>query len=162
MTPLEEIGEHELGLTRHLENWHQLPRVYRPFGGQGHRLGSPVPGDVSTAAAPTAAQPPSILSTRAGSGDSGGAAGAPTGADESQPILMLRIQLPDGTRLPARFNPSQTVGDVYDFVARSGVGNTRPWVVATTFPNKDHTDKALVLGEMAEFKKGGAAMVKWL
>jgi UBX domain-containing protein 1 len=34
-------------------------------------------------------------------------------------------------------------------------------VLATTFPNKEHTDKDLVLGDMAEFKKGGTAVVKW-
>jgi UBX domain-containing protein 1 len=82
--------------------------------------------------------------------------------DESQPTLMLRIQLPDGTRLPARFNTSQTVGDVYDFIERSSSSlNARPWVLSTTFPNKEHEEKGLVLGEMAEFKRGGTAVVKW-
>jgi UBX domain-containing protein 1 len=82
--------------------------------------------------------------------------------DESQPTLMLRIQLPDGTRLPARFNTSQTVGDVYDFIQRSSPSlASRPWVLSTTFPNKEHEDPGLVLGEMAEFKKGGTAVIKW-
>jgi UBX domain-containing protein 1 len=75
---------------------------------------------------------------------------------------MLRVQMPDGTRLPARFNTTQTVDDVYQFVQRaSPATNSRPWVLVTTFPNKEHTDKSLVLGEMAEFKKGGTAVVKW-
>ena len=72
------------------------------------------------------------------------------------------VQLPDGTRLPARFNSTQTIGDVYDFVMRAHPATQgRSFVVATTFPNKDHTDRELVLGEMAEFKKGGTAVVKW-
>jgi UBX domain-containing protein 1 len=75
---------------------------------------------------------------------------------------MLRIQLPDGTRLPARFNTSHTVGDVYGFIQRSSPSiNSREWVLSTTFPNKEHEEKDLVLGEMAEFKRGGTAVVKW-
>lgn len=75
---------------------------------------------------------------------------------------MIRIQMPDGSRLPARFNTTHTVGDVYGFVQGASVETRdRAWVLATTFPNKEHTDKALVLGEMPEFKKGGTAVVKW-
>jgi UBX domain-containing protein 1 len=69
--------------------------------------------------------------------------------------------MPDGTRLPARFNTTQTVNDVYDFISRASPElRAGGWVLATTFPNKDHTDKSGVLGEMAEFKKGGTAVVK--
>ena len=76
---------------------------------------------------------------------------------------MIRIQMPDGTRLPARFNTSQTVEDVYGFVQRaSPETRSRAWVLATTFPNKDHTDRSLVLGEVQEFKRGGTAVVKWV
>jgi UBX domain-containing protein 1 len=82
--------------------------------------------------------------------------------DESQPTLTLRIQMPDGTRLPARFNTTHTLDDVYRFVSgASAVTRTRPWVLATTFPNKEHTDRSLVLGDIPEFKKGGTAVVKW-
>jgi UBX domain-containing protein 1 len=74
----------------------------------------------------------------------------------------LRIQLADGTRLPARFNATHTIGDVYGFIARAlPSSNERPWVLATTFPNKDHTDKSLALGDVAEFKRGGTAVQKW-
>ena len=70
--------------------------------------------------------------------------------------------MPDGTRLPARFNMTHTVADVYEFVQSAAPETrSRPWVLATTFPNKDHTDQSLVLGEMPEFSKGGTAVVKW-
>ena len=144
----------EVKLQQHQENYRVLPRVYRPFGGEGRRLGSPVPGDGSVAAAPSIATQLAAPATTT----------APNpGLNESQPTLMLRIQLPDGQRLPARFNTTQTVGDVYDFVTRSSssMASGRSWVVSTTFPNKDHTDKSLVLGEMPEFKRGGTAVVKW-
>jgi UBX domain-containing protein 1 len=143
----------DVKLAQHNENFRQLPKIYRPFGGEGRRLGSPVPG-VGLTQTPAPAQ----ASTQTAS-----TASAPTvSVDDSQPTLSLRIQLPDGTRLPARFNTIHTVGDVYDFISRSSLSTTqRPWVLSTTFPNKDHTDKELVLGDMAEFKRGGTAVVKW-
>lgn len=145
----------DVKLQQHQENYRPLPKVYRPFGGEGRRLGSPVPGEAAAVTLPT-------LST------SNTAAAAPstappqsTSPDESQPTIMIRIQMPDGTRLPARFNTTQTVNDIYDFISRSSPDlSAGGWVLATTFPNKDHTDKSQILGDMAEFKKGGTAMVK--
>ena len=146
----------DVKLQQHQEDYHPPPKIYRPFGGEGRRLGSPVPGDGSTSAAPAA-----TTTSTAGSGTTSSQS-APATVDESQPTLTLRIQLPDGTRLPARFNTSNTVDDVYQFIRRaSSDTNSRPWVLATTFPNKEHTDKSLVLGEMPEFKRGGTAVVKW-
>lgn len=145
----------DVKLQQHNEKWRPLPKVYRPFSGEGRRLGSPVPGE------PAAPAPQTTTTTTTTAASSSSQAPA-TGVDESQPTLMLRIQLPDGSRLPARFNTSQTVGDVYDFIQRSSTSiNSRPWVLSTTFPNKEHEDKGLVLGEMAEFKRGGTAVVKW-
>ncbi|KAK4670000.1 protein phosphatase regulator [Podospora pseudopauciseta] len=142
----------DVKLQQHDENYRPLPKIYRPFGGEGRRLGSPVPGEVTPTLSPPAATTTQPQASQALS----------TGVDESQPTLMLRIQLPDGTRMPARFNPTQTVGDVYNFIGRSSSSlSARPWVLSTTFPNKDHEDKGLVLGDMPEFKKGGAAVVKW-
>lgn len=145
----------DVKLNQHDEDYRLLPEYFNAFSGGGRRLGSEVPGDGNTTAAPTAA------ATSAPATSAGTSASA-TNVDESQPTITLRIQLPDGTRLPARFNVSQTIDDVYEFVQRAS-SNTqqRPWVLATTFPNKDHTDRSLVLGEMPEFKKGGTAVVKW-
>ncbi|KAH6641186.1 hypothetical protein F5144DRAFT_467870, partial [Chaetomium tenue] len=98
----------DVKLEQHNEEYRPLPKVYRPFGGEGRRLGSPVPGEPETPQPVTSAP----AATTASQGPS-------TGVDESQPTLMLRIQLPDGTRLPARFNTVQTVGDVYAFIQRS-------------------------------------------
>jgi UBX domain-containing protein 1 len=142
----------DVKLQQHNENYRPLPKIYRPFGGEGRRLGSPVPSVGSPQPSPAVAQVPTASTGTSSTGS----------VDESQPTLNLRIQLPDGTRLPARFNTSQTVGDVYDFISRaSPSASGRPWVLSTTFPNKDHIEKGLVLGEMAEFKRGGTAVVKW-
>lgn len=146
----------DVKLNQHEENYRKLPQAYKPFGGVGQRLGSEVPGDGNNTAAAAASS-----STTAAPAPASSSAPS-TSADESQPTITLRIQLPDGTRLPARFNTTQTVDDVYEFVQRaSSATQSRPWVLATTFPNKDHTDRSLKLGEMPEFKKGGTAVVKW-
>jgi UBX domain-containing protein 1 len=147
----------DVKLHQHDTPYKPQPKKYKPFGGSGQRLGAPVPGDgnTATAAAPSAAQP------SASTGSSASSAPAPV-VDSTLPTLMIRIQMPDGTRLPARFNTTHTLGDVYGFVeGASPETRTRSWVLATTFPNKEHTDKSLVLGEMPEFKKGGTAVVKW-
>lgn len=147
----------DVKLQQHEENWRQLPRIYRPFGGEGRRLGSPVPGDSASGASAISAS----TAARTATSQPASSRQAPE-VDSSQPTIMLRIQLADGTRLPARFNSTHTVGDVYDFVQRaSPESTTRDWVLATTFPNRDHTDRGLALGEMPEFKRGGTAVVKW-
>ncbi|PNP57117.1 hypothetical protein THARTR1_02959 [Trichoderma harzianum] len=141
----------DVKLHQHDTPYKQPPKKYKPFAGSGNRLGSPVPGATSTTTAPAASAAASSSSS----------APAPS-VDNSQPTLMIRIQMPDGSRLPARFNTTHTVGDVYGFVQGASVETrSRPWVLVTTFPNKEHTDHALVLGEMPEFKKGGTAVVKW-
>ncbi|TLD31099.1 hypothetical protein PspLS_02475 [Pyricularia sp. CBS 133598] len=148
----------DVKLVKHEENWHQLPRIYRPFGGEGRRLGSPVPGDGNAAASTSATttQAPALSSSNSSSNPT-------TGLDESLPILTIRIQMPNGARVPARFNTTQTVGDVYEFVQTAHPETlTRNWVLATTFPNKEHIDRSTVLGEMNEFKRGGTAVVKWV
>lgn len=148
----------DVKLQQHDENYRPQPKAYKPFGGTGRRLGSEVPGDgsaSSTAAAAAAAAPAAATTTSS-------PAPPTTSVDESQPTLTLRIQLPDGTRLPARFNTTHTLDDVYGFVERASTSvHSRPWVLATTFPNKEHTDRSLVLGDIPEFKKGGTAVVKW-
>jgi UBX domain-containing protein 1 len=151
----------DVKLHQHETPYVVQPKKWKPFGGAGNRLGSPVPGDGSSRAAAPApvAAPTSAAASTAGAG---AGAGAAPDVDLSQPTIMLRIQMPDGSRLPARFNTTQTIGDVNSFIRNSSVETrTRPWVLATTFPNKEHSDESLVLGDMAEFKKGGTAVVKW-
>lgn len=141
----------DVQLIKHNEKYKAPPKVYKPFSGGGNRLGSPTPGGSSTSETPTAAvAAPSVTSSPP----------EPI-IDASQPTLSLRIQLGDGTRLPARFNTTSTVGDVYDFVNRASSSGSRAWVLATTFPSKNHEDKTLQLGDVPEFKRGGAAVQKW-
>ena len=82
--------------------------------------------------------------------------------NESQPIVSLQIRLGDGTRLPARFNTTHTIGDVYSFVtASNSESRNRSWVLMTTFPSKELSDKSQVLGDLSDFKRGGVVVQKW-
>lgn len=144
----------DVQLNKHDEKYKKVKGAWKPFSGSGQRLGSPTPGDGSIPATPA----PAPVSTQTAPATS---AATQASIDPSQPTLSLRLQLLDGTRLATRFNTTQTVGDVYDFINRASPGSSSmSWVLATTFPNKDHTDKTAVLGEMPEFKKGGTAVQK--
>ncbi|PHH89435.1 hypothetical protein CDD83_6067 [Cordyceps sp. RAO-2017] len=148
----------DVKLHQHDTPYTPPPKKYRPYSGAGHRLGSPVPGAGPTSSASTSESnaPPAAAAAASSSNST-----SPT-VDPSQPTIMIRIQMPDGTRLPARFNTTHTVGEIYGFVqGASPATRTRPWVLVTTFPNKEHRDKDLVLGDVPEFKKGGTAVVKW-
>jgi UBX domain-containing protein 1 len=145
----------DVKLHQHDTPYKPQPKKYKPFGGSGQRLGAPVPGDGNAQSTPPPAAEPSSAA------QSSSSAAAPT-VDSSQPTIMIRIQMPDGTRLPARCKTSHTLGDVYGFVqSASAETRDRSWVLATTFPNKEHTDQSLVLSDVPEFKKGGTAVVKW-
>ncbi|KFY99289.1 hypothetical protein V498_00872 [Pseudogymnoascus sp. VKM F-4517 (FW-2822)] len=147
----------DVQLNRHEEDYKKPKTVYKPFSGGGQRLGSPVPGaGSSSASAP--------IQSSAGPSSAQTTSQTPqVEVDPALPTLSLRIQLANGTRLPARFNTTHSIGDVYDFIARASPdSSTRAWVVATTFPSKDHTDKSAVLGELEEFKRGGVAVQKWV
>ncbi|KAF4589215.1 UBX domain-containing protein [Ophiocordyceps camponoti-floridani] len=148
----------DVKLHQHDTPYSPPPKQYKPFGGAGHRLGSPVPGGTSEAPATTAGGSTTTSTTTAATTSNP----SEPAVDGSQPTVMIRIQLPDGTRLPARFNTTHTLGDVYGFIqGASPETRTRAWVLVTTFPNKEHKDKELVLGDIPEFKKGGTAVVKW-
>lgn len=143
------------------EDYKQPKKKYVPFSGSGTRLGSPTPGttaaDASLAAAVTSAS-----SSTTTTNTSPAAAQPTVQVDSALPTLSLQIRLGDGTRLQSRFNTTHTMGDVYDFVTRSSPeSQRRDYALMTTFPSKELTDKALVLGDMAEFKRGGVIVQKW-
>ncbi|KAF7116353.1 hypothetical protein CNMCM5793_004519 [Aspergillus hiratsukae] len=142
--------EVDVEIKQHDEKYVKPKPKYKPFSGTGQRLGSPTPA-IRTQP-PSDAPAPSQPSAEPVKPD----------VDESQPIVTLQIRLGDGTRLTSRFNTSHTIGDVYQFVsAASPSSQSRPWVLMTTFPNKELTDKSAVLGDLAEFKRGGVVVQKW-
>lgn len=150
--------EVDVEIKQHDEKYIKPKPKYKPFGGAGQRLGSPTPG-----VTPSASTPASSTSTPQSTAAPGGATDpAKPDIDESQPTITLQIRLGDGTRLTSRFNTTHTIGAVYDFVtAASPSSQSRAWVLMTTFPSKELTDKAAVLGDLAEFKRGGVVVQKW-
>ncbi|KZF20279.1 P-loop containing nucleoside triphosphate hydrolase protein [Xylona heveae TC161] len=140
----------------HETNYVKPKKAYKPFSGSGQRLGSPTPGVSGTFT------PPPARSTGPTSGASSQPTAATVNVDDSQPVISLQIRLGDGTRLPSRFNTTHTIGDVYNFVAASSPSSAaRAWVLMTTFPSKELSDKSQVLGELPEFKRGGVVVQKW-
>ena len=132
------------------EDYTAPKRVYKPFSGSGQRLGSPTPGAISSssrsAAPQTSSAPPAEVSV-----------------DESSPVIRLQIRLADGTNLRTRFNTTHTINDVYRFVNASNPNSSsRPYVLMTTFPNKDHSDSSITLSEVQELSRGGNLVQKWL
>lgn len=147
-----EMGQEvDVEIQQHEGKFVKPTPKYKPFGGQGQRLGSPTPAATQTAPAPTASTP---AAASAGPSNSG--------LDESQPTVTLQIRLGDGTRLTSRFNTTQTIGDVYEFVRRAIPANeTRQWVLMTTFPSTELKDRSAVLGEIKDFQRGGVVVQKW-
>ena len=145
-------------LEQHSEKYVQPKKKYTPFSSGGQRLGSPTPGVSSRTAEPAPTPGPAATPAVAATTQ----AAAAVDVNESQPTLSLQIRLGDGTRLPARFNTTHTIGDVYSFVTASNQqSQTRSWVLMTTFPSKELSDKSQVLGDLSEFKRGGVVVQKW-
>lgn len=152
--------------THRGENYVRPKKKWKAFEGGGQRLGSPTPGDPTSAASAsgsTSTVPITNSSaTPAASTNTASNAAAQPSTDSAQPTLTLQIRLADGTRLPTRFNTTATIGDVYDFVDRAGTATAaRAYSLATTFPTKELNDRGAVLGELAEFKRGGVVVQKW-
>ncbi|KAL1625678.1 protein phosphatase regulator [Diplodia seriata] len=155
---VEHNQEVDLEVQPHREEDYVAPKPkYKPFSGSGQRLGSPTPAATSGSSTPTPAAAPAAASS------SSAAPQAPTvQVDDSQPTLTMQIRLGDGTRLQSRFNTSHTIGDLYDFVNRASPASLeRDYALMTTFPSKDLNEKAQVLGDMPEFKRGGVVVQKW-
>lgn len=153
--------EVDLNLIPHKEeNYVQPKKQYKPFGGQGQRLGSPTPGPAPSSSSSRTTAATSQPAAQPSSSTAPASSSMPV--DEGVPTLQLQIRLGDGTRLQSRFNTTHTIGDVYEFVNRASSASTqRPWALMTTFPSRELEDKKQVLGEMSDFKRGGVVVQKW-
>jgi len=158
---VERNQEVDVKLERHDGNYVQPKKEYKPFSGGGQRLGSPTPGAGSITSSEPPVAPP-VASASVTNATSSGPAPAAVDVNESEPTISLQIRLGDGTRLTSRFNTTHTIDDVYSFVdASSPASRQRSWVLMTTFPSKELSDKGLALGDVAEFKRGGVVVQKW-
>ena len=154
VAPGQEI---DVELKEHKEKYVKPKKKYKPFDGGGNRLGSPTP-----AATGVQSMPGSFDTTPAVANTQAATPSAPTDAfDESQPSVTIRVSLGSGTRLTSRFNTTQTVGDIYEFVRRAEAGG-REFVMQTTFPTMELKNMSQQLGDMPEFKRGGAVVQKFV
>lgn len=148
--------EVDVEIKEHKEKYVKPKKKFQVFEGSGNRLGSPTPAASGVQSMPGAfdASAPTAATTSA-------SADPANAVDDSQPTITLRVSLGSGTRLTSRFNTTQTVGDLYDFVRRSEAGG-REFVMQTTFPSVELKDLDQKLGEMPEFKRGGAVVQKYV
>ncbi|KAJ5495244.1 UBX domain-containing protein 1 [Penicillium diatomitis] len=147
--------EVDVELKQHEEKYVKPKPKYKPFSGVGQRLGSPTPGVQST-------QPPAATSAAATPSQASASEVVKPQVDESQPTVTLQIRLGDGTRLSSRFNTTATIGDVYEFVAAASAdARGRGWVLMTTFPSKELSDRNVALADLPDFKRGGVVVQKW-
>ncbi|KAG8998360.1 hypothetical protein FRB94_006933 [Tulasnella sp. JGI-2019a] len=129
----------ELRVSRRIkEDYVQPPKRFAAFEGGGNRLGSTVPGNVTSAPSASSSQPPGAFPTAsAASGADRPAIMTKFEVDMSAPTTSIQIRLADGTRLVSRMNLTHTVGDIRGFInaSRPGQANT-PYTIGTTFPNR--------------------------
>lgn len=124
------------------------PKVYKPFEGSGHRLGSdPSPAvsqqtsATSTGAASTASQSQQSIQTMQ--------------IDDSLPSTSLQVRLASGTRLISPFNTTHTIADVYDLIDRNEPANGgREYILLTPFPRKEYPRDGKMTLESAGLLKG--------
>lgn len=149
--PHQEV---DVKVEQHDEKYIPPKKVYKSFAGGGQRLGNPTPAVLNevTATSTTSDTTSQPVTDRPGTVE----------VNESEPIITIQIRLGDGTRLSSRFNSSHTIGDLYSYVtASSAASQGRSWVLMTTFPSKELSDKEKAFGDLAEFKKGGVVVQKW-
>jgi len=138
----------ELRVARRTNEMYQpSPKRQEAFSGAGHRLGSPVPGVISSS--PSNTLPGSFPSSdnsrspRNAAFDDSGITAITTRfeVDQSLPMTSVQIRLADGTRLVSRMNLTHTVGDIRGFINASRPGfAARSYTIGTTFPNRTLDD----------------------
>lgn len=110
-----ELGNRSLSITLH-DNRNQKytpPEPKKvPFMGAGNRLGT-------TESAPTTTTSSSSSSSSTAPTTQAAAKAPETGVDDSKETTTLQLRLADGTRLVAKFNVDQTVGDIRRFVTNA-------------------------------------------
>ncbi|KAI0226633.1 NSFL1 cofactor p47 [Lamellibrachia satsuma] len=130
-------GEVNLNMEDHRQEEFVAPRVkVKAFSGAGNMLGSAVPNIVTNAAA----------SSEEAQKQNEASAQTAVNVDTSKPTTSLQIRLADGSRLVSKFNHTNRVADIRQFIitARPEYANVH-FVLLTTFPNRELTDEAQTL-----------------
>ncbi|KAK7488797.1 hypothetical protein BaRGS_00019932 [Batillaria attramentaria] len=129
---LAKGGEVNLNMEDHRQEDYVKPKVtVKAFSGEGNMLGSPAPAVVTKPASSGAA-----------------ASASQVNIDSSQPVTTIQIRLADGQRMVEKFNLTHTVGDIrtHIIITHPQYAST-PFVLMTTFPNKELTADSETLQE---------------
>lgn len=121
------------------------------FHGHGNRLGSPVPGEPVFSPAPSSSQQPSTTSSTQS------AAPAPN-TPQGEGDTTVQIRLGTGSAQRVRFQSTGPVEQLYNYVD-GHTDPSRPYVLQTTFPNKELTDRSISLKEAGVC--GAVVVQKW-
>lgn len=129
------------------DNQKSKPRVFG-FHGSGNRLGSPVPGE------PTTVEEAIEKYTS-----------VPEIDKESKDVIVegdtsIQIRFADGSKIVQKFNSTDSVQVVFDFVT-SQSNTTRSWTLVTSFPPKPLDDQKEITIESAGLKNSVVTQ-KWI
>jgi UBX domain-containing protein 1 len=113
-------------VNKKAENYVPPPKVFKAFEGGGRTLSSS--SSTQYVPPPTTGQSFSYK------------------CDETKPFTTLQIRLHDGTKLTAKFNLSDTVQTVHQFVHHAKAVN-KPFTLMTTFPRKVLDNPKLTIEE---------------
>lgn len=107
------------------EDWTPPKRKVGGFHGQGQRLGSPVPGELSSG--PVATPPPT---------ETPKAQHKPE--DQGEGDSLVQIRFANGKRISHKFNSTDSIVSVYEFVrSHPDAGDaSRPFILSHSFPVK--------------------------
>jgi UBX domain-containing protein 1 len=143
LEPADTTTPVNVNLVRNAGAYEPPPKpAYTAFSGASRTLAGPEPAAASAPEAPAA--PPAATAPAPSLG--GSSATTWPGPDESQPVTSIQLRLIDGSRLVARFNLSQTVGDLRKFIAasRPDLGGSA-YRLAVPFPPTQLTDDAATI-----------------
>lgn len=130
---LAKGGEVNLNMEDHRQEDYVKPKAsVKAFSGEGHMLGSPAPAVVAPSTGAAAS----------------GSSGLQVNVDTNKPVTTLQIRLADGKRMVAKFNLSHTVADIRSHITSTHPQySSTPFVLMTTFPNKELTSEGQSLDE---------------
>jgi UBX domain-containing protein 1 len=134
-------GEVSLNMEDHrIEEYREPPKIRTPFSGSGFRLGNPTPE--------TEDGPSSAPSSGGDPKKDEEAAQTELNVDTSQPTTTIQVRLADSSRLVIRLNLTHSVGRIREYICRARpTYGARPFVLMTTFPNKELSDESATIAE---------------
>lgn len=116
------------------------PRVFG-FQGNGQRLGSPIPGEPTTVEEAIAKYENNTNISSVTNPESENKNEVSEDINEEQGDTSIQIRLATGERIIQRFNSTDKIEEIYNFVATKDNNSNRAWGLVTSFPTKPLDDK---------------------